>query len=176
MVGAAVGMTAALLLAYTVIGALHLDSDLATAPVFLPLVIALIGLSQRWVLNYRVRRSGRWLLVNVLSLASLIPLVWSFQRCLGMECFINIGHMSALIWVGSAICLLQWLLFQQHRSWAAAWLVIAMAGGVAVGLTAGPKPTGLLEMVLIGVLPAIIAAFWSAWLLTYPASGRPVAP
>lgn len=165
MVGATVALIVATLLALTIVGVARLDADLYTAPVYLPLLIAGLALSQRWVLFYRLRRVGLWWLANVISYLSLIPLVWSFQRCLGMECFINIGHMSALIWVGTSVCVLQWLVFWRRWRWFGPVCVAAIVGGVGVGLNAGPRPASLVAMLLIGSIPAIISASWAAWLL-----------
>lgn len=160
-----VALIVATLLALTIVGVARLDADLYAAPVYLPLLIAVMALSQRWILAYRLRRVGIWWLANFISFLSLIPLVWSFQRCLGMECFINIGHMSALIWVGTSVCVLQWLAFQRRWRWFGPLFVVVSAGGVGVGLNAGPRPAGLVAMLLIGSIPAIISAFWAAWLL-----------
>ncbi|HRE28763.1 MAG TPA: hypothetical protein PK954_19120, partial [Anaerolineales bacterium] len=165
MVAATGSLTAALLLSFAIVGALHLDSDWATAPVFLPLLIVLTTLGQRWILSYRLCRAGRWLIANVVSFFSLIPLVWSFQRCLGMECFINLSHMLALILVGVSVCAVQWLMFRGQWRWAGVALLGAALAGLGLGLAVGPRLSGLIELVLIGIIPGAVTGLWVSCLL-----------
>ena len=165
MVAATGSLVAALLLSFAVVGALHLDGGQAIATVFLPLLMVLTTLAQRWILSYRLCRTGRWLIANVVSYFSLIPLVWTFQRCLGMECLINLSHMSALILVGISVCVVQWLMFRGQWRWAGVALFGAALAGGGLGLAVGPRLSGLMELVLIGIIPGAMTGLWVSCLL-----------
>ena len=164
MVAAILGQAAALMLSLALVAALHLDPIAAIAPIYLPLLVILVAFSQRWILAYSVHRTGLWLVANVVSLLALIPLVWSFQRCLGMTCAIDLIQMSTLILVGASISLTQWTWFVRRTRMT---LVCAGVAGVCctgLGIWAAPQLSDLAELVAIGLVPTIIAGLWTAGL------------
>jgi hypothetical protein len=131
--------------------------------IFIPILCLLTGLLQYSLLRRYLPRMGWWVLATALGWALAFEVSeWTYSL---------LGHeskwMPALIFplVGASIGLAQWFVLRRRLPQAGWWLAANVLSWGLVSVPARDSLTNFLEIVYIGLLPAIITGYALRFLL-----------
>lgn len=150
-----------------VAGRTRITEDFLLDYVFFPLIGLLTGLLQYLLLRRYLPRIGWWIAATALGWPLGFAVV--YLAYVALPAALHAGStwsvVLALVWVGGATGLAQWLVLRRRILRAGWWILASALGGGLVGLIAGGVFTSLLELLLIGAVPAIVTAIALWWLL-----------
>lgn len=151
-----------------VAGQTRITEDLLLAYLFFPLLGLLTGLLQYLLLRRYLPRMGWWVAATALGWPLGIAAVYLGYTIWPTILGANATWPKELLWVsvGTATGLAQWLVLRQRVSRAGWWILASALGWGLVRPIVGEVFVGLLELLIIGAVPAVVTGFALRWLLT----------
>ena len=150
-----------------VAGRTRITQDLLFGYVFFPLLGLLTGLLQYLLLRRYLPRIGWWIAATALgwllgiSVAYLGYAIWPVALNANSTWAAEIVFVS----VGAAMGLVQWLVLRRRVPRAGWWVLASALGWGLVRPVAGEAFTSLLELLIIGAVPAVVTGLALWWLL-----------
>ena len=151
-----------------VAGRTRITEDLLFGYVFLPLLGLLTGLLQCLPLRRYLPRTGWWIAATALgwslgfAVAYLGYAIWPVALNANSTWAVEIVFVS----IGAATGLVQWLVLRRRVPRAGWWVLASALGWGLVRPIAGEAFTSLLELLIIGAVPAVVTGLALWWLLT----------
>jgi len=152
---------------------LHLDvneDQLAGALIFF-LLSMLLGAGQWLVLRTRLSHAAWWVVATVAGILAGIYLGQSLIQAsityAGLAWNWDWGILLFNSFIGAVMGLAQWLVLRRHVAHAALWVPITVAGWLALGAVIGKSIDTSTDLVMFGLMPAVITGAGLLWLLRH---------
>jgi hypothetical protein len=152
----------------------NINEDRFFGIAFFPVLGLMLGLLQGLVLRNRFQRSGWWILatpvgmlVGVAVSAGIVQFIhrfgtreWDWRYLPGLLLIYGL--------IGFCMAGAQYLVFRRSSSLLALWLLTNVLGWLALGLLIGKSMDSSLEVIAVGLVPAIFSGIALSWCLKSP--------
>ena len=142
-----------------------IDEDKALPYIAIPAFGLLISIAQFMLLSTYIPRNG-WSI-----LASLAGWSLGFATILLFGRFVSFaavqGTETTLVIIGTCLGLAQWFILRPHLAAALWWIPANIFGWWLLGLLVGRAFTSLIQLTLIGTIPALLTGAALAFILRY---------
>ena len=148
-----------------VAGRTRITEDFLFDYVFFPTLVLLTGLLQYLLLRHYLPRIGRWIAATALGWLLGIAVVYLGYAIWPVA--LNANSVWSSMLIGAVTGLAQWLVLRRWVPRAGWWVLASVLGWGLVRLIAGEVFTSLLELLIIGAVPAAVTGLALWWLLTH---------
>jgi hypothetical protein len=148
-----------------VAGRTRITEDFLFDYVFFPTLVLLTGLLQYLLLRHYLPRIGRWIAATALGCLLGIAVVYLGYAIWPVA--LNANSVWSSMLIGAVTGLAQWLVLRRWVPRAGWWVLASVLGWGLVRLIAGEVFTSLLELLIIGAVPAAVTGLALWWLLTH---------
>ena len=147
-------------------GQTHITEDFLLLYVFCPVLGLLTGLLQYLLLRRYLPRIGGWVVATLLGWLLLAVVLYLVSTLVSRAVSVDTGwsRVLALVLIGGALALPQWLVLRRRVPRASGWLLSSVLGWGLALLAIGDTISSPLDVLAIGLLPPAMASLaW--WLL-----------
>lgn len=148
-----------------VAGRTRITEDFLFDYVFFPTLVLLTGLLQYLLLRHYLPRIGRWVAATALGWLLGIAVVYLGYAVWPVA--LNANSVWSSMLIGAVAGLAQWLVLRRWAPRAGWWALASVLGWGLVRLIAGEVFTSLLELLIIGAVPAAVTGLALWWLLIH---------
>ena len=148
-----------------VAGRTRITEDFMFDYVFFPTLVLLTGLLQYLLLRHYLPRIGRWIAATALGWLLGIAVVYLGHAIWPVA--LNANSVWSAMLIGAVTGLAQWLVLRRWVPRAGWWIPASVLGWGLVRLIAGKVFTNLLELLIIGAVPAAVTGLALWWLLNH---------
>jgi hypothetical protein len=148
-----------------VAGRTRITEDFLFDYVFFPILVLLTGLLQYLLLRHYLPRIGWWIAATALGWPLGIAVVYLGYAIWPVA--LNANSTWSAMLIGAVTGLAQWLVLRWRVPRAGWWVLASVLGWGLTRLIAGEVFTSLLELLIIGAVPAAVTGLALWWLLAH---------
>jgi hypothetical protein len=151
-----------------------IDEDKALPYIAIPAFGLLISIAQFMLLSTYIPRNGWWILASLAGWSLGFPTILFIGRFVSFAAMQ--GTETTLVIIGTCLGVAQWFILRPHLAAAPWWIPANILGWWLLGLLVGRAFTSLIQLTLIGAIPALLTGAALVFILGYPsARGTPSA-